>query len=213
MFSVRENQIRLMVYASFVLILGILFCAVPKTAIDVISIIMGVVFIIGGLVSILDGAVNKKTCLNKDSIGGAFVLAFGILFIANKLGGLVLDYIPYFLIVFGSVILLDSILLITNKSKKVITVFITELVFSIACITLGILMLVNDNFKSNSSLIFGLILIAWAVFLIIIALLFKKLLIKAVVDDAVDDIKEDIDEYLREKDIIDAEAKEKNSQE
>ncbi len=206
MFDIRKKQIQLFIYASIIIVIGILFCAVPKTAVDVLSVIIGVIFILSGVLAVLDCAITKKTCLSKDSIYGAFILAFGILFITNKLGGLVLDYIPYVLIVLGSCIIIDALILIAYRKEKAIIVFVFEVAIGLSMLVLGILMLTSNNFKDSASLVFGLVLITLGVFIMLLSIFAKKILIRAAVNQAVDDVQEDLNEYMN------AEYEEKNSQ-
>ena len=192
--KIGKNELKLIILAALVFIFGILFCCATKTAVNVLSVIIGIVFILSGSLLILESILTKKSSFTSDSASGAFALAFGILFIAKELGWLILEYIPYILIVLGVIILIDAILIMAVKQRKNIFAFIYELVLGIVILVFGILLLTNDDFKEYASLVFGITLIVYAIFILLVALFAKNVVVVVTVEN----------------DAIDAESKEVN---
>ena len=184
--KIGKNELKLIILAAMVFIFGILFCCATKTAVNVLSVIIGIIFILSGSLLILESILTKKSSFNSDSASGAFALAFGILFIAKELGWLILEYIPYILIVLGIIILIDAILIMAIKQRKNILAFIYELILGITALVLGILLLTSDEFREYASLVFGITLIVYAIFILIVALFAKNVVVTVEVNEAID---------------------------
>ncbi len=168
-----------------VLVIGILCIVVGASgngasdAYEGISLTIGItLLIISSLVLILalvasimsKGEISFRT----PAIAVSLVLALGIFFVANQttaggLIGLFLDFIPFVLVVVGSIIIADAILvLIFGAMKKNIKVaavgaIVTILVGAIA-ILLGALMIGNDPVISKNAqwVFFGILLVVYA---------------------------------------------------
>ena len=185
--KIGKNEIKLFILAAAILVFGILFCCATKTAVDALSVIIGIIFIITGLLLIVESILTKKSSFTSDSASGAFALAFGILFMVKKLGWLILDFIPYLLIVLGVIIIIDAILIMAVKQRRNLFAFVFELVSGIVALVLGILLLTNDDFREFASLVFGITLIVYAIFIVLVALFAKNVVVITVVsDEAID---------------------------
>ena len=185
--KIGKNELKLIILAIAVFIFGVLFCCATKTAVNVLSVIIGIIFILSGALLIVESILVKKSSFTSDSASGAFALAFGILFIAKELGWLILEYIPYILIVLGVIILIDAILIMAIKQRKNIFAFTYELILGIVALVLGILLLTSDDFREYASLVFGITLIVYAVFILLVALFAKNVVVVVKVDsDTID---------------------------
>ena len=133
------------------------------------------------------------------AIGSAATLALGILFVVdNGLGGtliwILLNYVPYLMLVAGSIVALDAILLLVfSLAKKTLKVNLMSIIAGIiiAAITIlfGALMVGNDPIISKNAqlIIFGIILILYA--LLLCAITFIPLFAaKTVITVAVKDV-------------------------
>lgn len=181
--KIGKNELKLIILSALVFIFGILFCCATKTAVNVLSVIIGIIFILSGSLLIIESILTKKSSFNSDSASGAFALAFGILFIVKELGWLILEYIPYILIVLGVIILIDAILIMAIKNRKNVFAFVYELILGIIVLVLGILLLSNDDFREYASLVFGITLIVYAIFILLVALFAKNVVVVTVSSD------------------------------
>ncbi len=191
-----KNNIAKWASALVVLVVGIL-CIVAgaasgeaqANAYDGISITLGVsLLIVAGIVLVL---AFVATILSKGeaeflvaAIAVSITLALGIFFIANKsLGGqliwIFLNFIPYVLLVVGSIIVVDAILklifgLVKKQNVKVIIIAcVFALVLAAIAIILGALMVGNDPVISKNAqlIVFGIVLIIFGAFAILATLI------------------------------------------
>ena len=174
--------------ALILLVIGIL-CIVAgassgeakANAYEGISMVIGIsLLVISGLVLVvaLVASIMSKgeAGFGITAIGVSVALALGIFFIADKsLGGqliwLFLNFVPYVLIVVGSIIVVDAILnlvfAIVKKSsiKEVVIATVIIALFGVIAIVLGALMIGNDPVieKDVQLIIFGIIIVIFAV--------------------------------------------------
>ena len=174
--------------ALILLVIGIL-CIVAgaasgeasANAFEGISMVIGIsLLVISGLVLViaLVASIMSKgeAGFGITAIGVSVALAMGIFFVVNKtLGGelilLFLAFVPYVLIVVGSIIVVDAILnlvfAIVKKSsiKEIIIATVIIALFGVISIVLGALMIGNDPVikKDVQLIIFGIIIVIFAV--------------------------------------------------
>lgn len=182
-----KNNIAKWASALVLLIVGIL-CIVAgaasgeakANAYEGISITLGVaLLVVAGLVLVL---ALVATIMSKGeakflipAIAVSVTLALGIFFVANKgLGGeliwLFLNFVPYVLIVVGSVIVVDAILTLIfaivkkNNIKANVIAAVFTIILAGVSILLGALMIGDDPVikKETQLIIFGIILILFA---------------------------------------------------
>ena len=172
--------------ALVILVVGIL-CIVAAaasgeasaSAYEGISITLGIaLLVVASLVIVLACVATiitkGETKFGEAAIGSSITLALGIFFIANKGRGgeliwLFLNFVPYVLIVVGSIIVLDAILniifaIIKKQLKVAIIAAVISLIVGVVAIVLGCLMIGNDPLISKDAqlIIFGIILIIYA---------------------------------------------------
>ena len=195
------NKISAIITSVVILVIGIL-CIVANSAEDAsafegISLTLGITFIIVSSVAILLEVV--LLCLAKGGLllkaavlSAGVLLALGIFFVANKtsagtLLAMFLEFVPYVMIVVGSLLVLDALFTLifglVNKEglKGVIIVFAIKLVIGALAILLGALALGNNWLGNNKFLIFGIILIVYAVYNVLVSLFAPKLAFVAIV--------------------------------
>lgn len=190
-----KNSISKWITAALVLILGILCCIANGSSnlgdYENISLFLGWVFIILGSLALVLGLIvallNKKTFASSDMISAGALLAAGIFFVADKtvavvLIGALLNYVPYVMIVVGFVIAVDAILILVfgilkKNLKPSLILFIAEIIMAILAIVLGAIALDSKSaLGENKFLIFGIMLIIYAV-LIVLATFFSPTLV------------------------------------
>lgn len=153
--------------AAIILVIGIL-CIVagaimageegdPTDALNAISVVLGIVFVVVGSLSIVlaivAGILAKKGFASV-AIPGAFVLGIGISLLvypyAAELIFLLLHVVPYLLLCIGAIILADAIftfvLAIKAKAvKSALAAFIVSVIIAAIAITLGALCIGGDK--------------------------------------------------------------------
>ncbi len=127
-----------------------------KSALDGISITLGIILIVAGSVAMVLAilvAVLAKKGFAAVAIPGAAILAFGISLVvakyASSLIGILLTVIPYLLICIGAVVLADAIFnlvqgIIRKEVKAILVGVIVAMVVAVAAIVLGALCVGNE---------------------------------------------------------------------
>ncbi len=180
------KSISIIITSIIVLVVGIL-CIVAgaatgetsANAYEGISLTLGItLLVISSLVLLLALCLVIKTKgtakFGTLAIGVSLTLALGIFFVANRgLGGeliwLFLNFVPYVLIVVGSIVIVDAVInIVIGVLKKEVNVVLIPSVISIVLgavsVLLGALMIGNDPVISKSAqlVIFGVVIIFYA---------------------------------------------------
>jgi uncharacterized membrane protein HdeD (DUF308 family) len=160
------DQLKTIILASIILILGIFFCCSLSIGIRGLSVVIGIILLICGIVFIVNAILSDKNLLNSKGLIGVGIITLGIVFIAHKLAGIIFMFIPWFLIIVGIAIVIDSLLGKFSRGDNG-TTFIVKLVLGCVSILLGVLLLLIDGFIEYASLLLGIVLIIFAVYIII----------------------------------------------
>ena len=172
--------------ALVILVVGIL-CIVAAaasgeasaSAYEGISIVLGIALLAVAILVIIIACIavistKGEAKFAEAAIGSSIVLALGIFFIANKgLGGeliwLFLNFVPYVLIVVGSIIVVDAIFtivfaIVKKAGKNAIIPAVISIIVGVLAIIFGCLMIGNDPVitKDAQLIFFGIILIIYA---------------------------------------------------
>ena len=168
---------------AIVLVIGIL-CIVANSAdnldaFEAISITMGVTFIVvaslGLLVDLILGFLKKGNFLTASTLSNGVLLALGIFFVSDKtIGGNMIyyfvNYVPYVVLVIGVLLAVDACFTLVfgfmNKNVKksaVIAASVIKLVLAALAIILGALAMGDNALGNNKFLIFGIVLIVYAI--------------------------------------------------
>lgn len=153
-----------------ILVIGILFCL--RIAADVVSIIIGIALIVTGAFNITLLAAKKLPIIMPSGIYGGLLVALGIIFIVYKIIGIVMGWIPYVVIVIGTLLFADAFLGKFTRNENV-ALFVVKLLLGAAAIALGLCLIFIEGFGSWAQVVFGILLIAYAVFCLV-SLLVKK---------------------------------------
>lgn len=161
--------------ALLVALFGVLFIVIganqDQDVVRTLDIIIGVLFTLEGACAILISLLVKKRFVSPLSLSGALSLALGIYcfvqgFIYTFLA-VFLDFVPFLLIVVGSLLVLQALLTFALSKKKNLVLFIVQLVYGAIILTFGILLLTVFDEMSKKHIILGIVLCVFATYLIL----------------------------------------------
>ena len=142
-------------------------------AAEAVSIIIGVGIILLGLGLLCSSFLGTKKFIGGGAIAGGAIIAFGIMFIVDTLAGVIFAYIPYFLIALGALFIFEAIRIIVVNKKNVVN-FAVCLAIGVIAVVLGVLLICVADFADFAALVFGIILILYAVYGLVMTLTAKK---------------------------------------
>ena len=164
--NLSSDQMKTLVIAVLLMVVGILFCCSLAMGISVLSIVFGFTLLVVGILFLINSIISDKGIFTTFGIMGVIVVSLGILFIVNKLAGIIFAFIPWFLIVFGCAIIIDSLLGRYSRNNNNMTELIIKLVVGIVSIILGICLRLIDGFAEYASLVLGIIMIIYSIYII-----------------------------------------------
>ncbi len=174
MAKLQKSEIASIIDIVALLVFGILFCCSLSMGVEAISWTIGIVLLATALILLIQSYLETKSLTAVNGMLSAFIGAFGVLFIVSKLAWIIVAYIPFILLFIGSYLIIDSILFVTVRGKKQFLAFGIELALGAIALTLGVCLLTIDDFAEYASIVFGVILIVLAVFLLFKLLTTKK---------------------------------------
>lgn len=160
------NQLKGIIIAGLVLVIGILLCCSLAMGINGLSIVAGIILIIFGILFISNAILIGKNPFTKNGILGIVLFTFGLMFIVHKLAGIIIDFIPLFLIVLGCVIITDAFLGKYSRKDDNLTQFIIKIVIGSIALLLGICLKLIKGFTEYASVILGILLIIYSIYMI-----------------------------------------------
>lgn len=161
-----NDNLRTLIVSIVLLVIGILFCCSLSMGTKALSIVIGISLIVLGATMLATSYLATKGLIAGVAIGGGSVLAIGIMFIVDNLAGLIIGYVPFFLIVVGSIIIVDAILAVALR-KEGIVVFVVEFLIGAIALVLGCCLRYVDGFAEYTALIVGIIIILYSVYSIV----------------------------------------------
>jgi len=160
------DQLKKLVLAIVLMIIGILFCCSLAMGITGLSMVVGFLLLIIGILYIANSLLISKNFLTTNGIIGIAIFTLGILFMVNKLAGIIVAFIPWFLIVLGTVIIIDAFLGKFLREENNLTYFIIKIVIGAVSLILGLCLKLIDNFAEYSAIILGILMIIIAGYLV-----------------------------------------------
>ncbi len=170
-----RSKLNYWISAAFLLLFGILFIILgtkyEQKVLDTLDIILGVLFLIEGSAAILVSILLKKRFVSPLSLTGAVSLSLGIFclvktFIDTFLVDF-LDFVPYLLVVVGSLMLLQALLTYFLSKNKNLVTFIIQLAYAGIILAFGILCLTVFDKRETKFIILGAILCVYATYVVI----------------------------------------------
>ena len=166
-----SNNIDMLAFAIALLALGIMFCCFGVCA---LSYILGGFVIFIGVIFVVNSVMRTQVLLTLNGLVGVIIGALGALIIANNLAGLLLSFIPWILISVGALITADSFLRFFLKRDVSTATFGMEIIVGLLVSTAGLCVLFIDNWADFASVVFGIALIVYSIFLIVSIFLNKR---------------------------------------
>lgn len=155
-----------LINAITLLIAGVLFLFLNMLGSKWLNVILGISVILLGLITLVSEFLREKTLVSKSVAIGSAITALGILIITRSIASTILDLIPFVFIVIGACVFMDAFLLKYWRKSRNVLLFIIELLLGAFLITLGILFLTVGTFRGYMSITFGVVLIAYAIYLL-----------------------------------------------
>ena len=180
-----QSAITTWVTAAIVLTVGIL-CIVAQNAdgnaagnaYDAISIVLGVTLIVVSTLGLVLNILVLKRAASVITLANGIILALGIYLVVEKTAAgllyILTDYAAYVLTVVGALFVCDAILVLVFglvKKADVKTILVpvcVEAIIGAVALVLGILALPSVNVIDKRLTIFGIILIVYALFLVLV---------------------------------------------
>jgi uncharacterized membrane protein HdeD (DUF308 family) len=156
------------------MVIGILFCCSLAMGINGLSVVLGVLMLIIGILYIINSITQDRNTISKNCLIGIIISSTGIIFIINKLAGIIFSFIPWFLIVLGTTLIADSVFEKFHTKNDSKLIFIVKIIAGALSIVLGLCLNLIDEFLEYSALIIGIMLILYSAYL-----LFKTFLQKS----------------------------------
>ena len=169
--KLSNENVTTLVYAAALLVLGILFCC--HIASEVIGTIIGVVFIAAGAALLLVSLIQTKGLLSGSGLLGGILVVVGIMFILGTIFGFIIEFIILAMIVMGAILIVDAILRVTLRKEKNMIAFAIELCLGVASFVLGMCLWFIPEFGAYAEIVFGVILILYAVYLTLTVFVIK----------------------------------------
>ncbi|MBR2025438.1 MAG: hypothetical protein IKA02_06495 [Clostridia bacterium] len=155
------------VWACVLLVIGILFCFSMSYGVKGLSYIIGISIILTGVVFALNAISKNSSTLSIMCFFSSFLVAFGIVFIGKELASIVIDVIPWMLIVVGVMIFIDAFLLQYVRRINVPLKFVIELALGILLFIFGLVVKFNARWGEYSALVLGIALIVYGIYLLL----------------------------------------------
>ena len=162
--------------AALVILAGVLLIIIgsktdSQKAVDTLDMVIGILLILEGACGILVSILAKKRFVSALSLFGAFSLSLGIYALVksfiNTFLVLFLDFVPYLMIVIGSLMVLQALITYFLGKKKDLPLFIIQLIYGILMLTFGILGLTVFKEIDTKFIILGIVLCVYATYIVI----------------------------------------------
>ena len=163
----NSNKTANIIWACVLLVIGVLFCFSMSYGVNGLSYIIGIAIILTGIALLFNTISIKSSTLTIMSFFSSFLVAFGIVFIDKKLASVIIDVIPWMLIVVGIVILVDAFLLQYVRRINVPVKFIIEIALGAILFIFGLIVKFTPSWRDYSALILGIALIVYSIYLLL----------------------------------------------
>lgn len=173
-----SDEMKNFVIAVLLMLVGILFCCSLSIGIEGLSIIIGLILMIIGIFIIINVLVSNDKIFSMSGMIGVVILSLGILFLASRLAGIIFAYIPWFLIVFGGVVIADALIAKFVRNNNNIIEFVIKLIIGILSIALGLCLKFIDGFMEYASILLGIFMIIYSAYMLYMYFSKKKFVLE-----------------------------------
>ena len=172
--NLNLEQLKSLIIASIILIVGILFCCSLSMGIEGLSTMIGLILLVIGIAFVFGSLVNTKNLISTNGLSGVAIISLGIMFIANKLAGIIFLFIPWFLIIFGIILICDVLIGKFYRQEVGLVEFIVKLCIGGVAFVLGLCLKLIDGFLEYASVMLGILMILYSIYLIFTVFTNKK---------------------------------------
>jgi len=169
--KLNSQDINTILFACAILLVGIMFCCF---GVQMLSYIIGGFMIFLGILFAVNSILRTRALLTTNGLIGMLLSAFGSMIIVRNLAGIIFEFIPWIMLFVGALIIADSFLRYFLRKDIHITVFITELAVGIVVTVLALCVRFIDDFANFASVVFGIVLIVYSLFIIFTTLVKKN---------------------------------------
>lgn len=170
--KLKKNKTRTIVVSSITLVLGVLFCCSLNFS-DGLSWLIGGSLCFAGVLYLINSMVKYRSWFTGEAIIGVGAVSFGIMFMVDRLAGILLNYVPYLMIAIGIAIIVEAFL--TKFARYNSTVeFVITLVVGIVITALGFCLMFITEWQKVAAVVFGCILIATSLYTLITLFLSRE---------------------------------------
>lgn len=159
----NNQEIKILIISAIIFVIGVLFCFSLAMGTNGVSLLIGISMIVVGIMFVVNSVARDKSFVTSTGLSGAAVVAFGLMFCARSMAGLIFDYLPYLLIVVGVCFVADAFLKRINNNQLNVLSFVVELLFGCVVLAFGVCLKFVNGFSDYASLVLGAILIVYAV--------------------------------------------------
>lgn len=172
--KLSNEQMSSLFTSIIILVIGVLFCCSRAMGVTGTSWLIGISFAVTGITFLVNAVIQHKSMLNTAGILGSALLAFGAMFTVQDLAQIIFNYIPFFLIAVGAVVLIDAFL--RKFAKKEISTgnCVFQILVGLGTLALGFCLKFISSFAEFASLVLGLIIIAYSLIAIVSVFVNKK---------------------------------------
>ncbi|MBQ9276586.1 MAG: DUF308 domain-containing protein, partial [Clostridia bacterium] len=172
--KLSNEQTRSIIYSVVLLVIGIMLCISPAVAVDTLSIIIGVGFLAAAAILIIGSLVQDHSLVTGSALLGGILLVLGLMFIVDSAINLIGYCAVWLMIVFGAILIVDSIIRIAWRNRKDVVGFLVEFLVGAVSFTLGMCSRFVEDFVGYELLILGIIIVLYALYVLIFAFVGKK---------------------------------------
>jgi hypothetical protein len=169
--KLSADKYNTLIFASAILLLGIMFCCFGAWA---LSYILGAFVIFIGALFIINSIARMRVVFTINGLVGAILVTIGAMIISNNLAGLLLSFIPWIMVSVGTLITADAFLRYFLRRDVTVGMFATEIAIGVLVTLAGLGVMLIKNWANFASVVFGIALIFYSIFLIVTTLIKTK---------------------------------------
>ena len=159
-----SNDVRTIIFACAILVLGILFCCFGAWA---LSYILGGFVIFIGVLFVMNSIIRTHLLLTTNGLVGVVLGALGTMIIVHNLAGLLLSFIPWIMISVGALVIADAFLRYFLRRSIGGRILATEIAVGSLITLMGFGVLFVANLADFTAVVFGALLVIYALYVII----------------------------------------------
>ncbi len=162
--KLSSNDISTIIFACAIFVLGVLFCGFGAWA---LSYLLGGFVIFIGVLFVINSIVRTHLLLTTNGLVGVVLGALGTMIIVHNLAGLLLSFIPWIMISVGALVIADAFLRYFLYRSIGGRMLATQISVGALISLVGFGVLFIENWADFAALVFGVLLVVYALYVII----------------------------------------------